>query len=402
MKFLPFVLKHLLRNWVRSASTIVAMGLCVFLFCTLQSAVSRFNRVVDTRSPRRLVTHNERPTVVLPGAGYAEPIAGVPGVTRVATVGLFGGVLTGRREQQTGEPGSTDWASAFPTAAVEAEPFFAMNPEFVIAPDEFKEFMADLRGCVIGRELAGKFDWKIGDRFFLESVFSLYRRRSGPLEFVIRGFIDANPSYQDVETEGMFFHFKYLKESLGGSANATHYLVEIDDQTRGAEIGSAIDLRFENSSQPTLTETEKAWVTEFMSMAGDLGVMVQGIGLAVCFTILLVTANTMSMAVRERRNEIAILKTLGFTSAQVMGLIVAEALLLGALGGGLGVFGTQALLFVLSHGTDKPWIGLSGLELRPLVALLGFGVAMLLGFVAGFVPAWGAYRAKVTEMLREV
>ncbi|MEO8499775.1 MAG: FtsX-like permease family protein [Vicinamibacteria bacterium] len=402
MKFLPFVLKHLLRNWIRSASTMVAMALCVFLYCTLQSVLSRFNRVVDTRSPRRLVTHNERPTVVLPGAGYAEQIAGIAGVRRVAVVGFFGGVLTGRKEQKADEAGTTDWADVFQNAAVDAESYFGMSPELMVAPNEFQEFMKDQRGCVIGRELAGKFGWKIGDHFFLESIFSLYRSRGGPLEFVIRGFIDANPSYAGVETGWMFFHFNYLKESLGGSAYATNYLVEIDDPARGAEIGATIDALFENSSQPTLTETEKAWAAEFMSMAGDLGVMVQGIGLAVCFTILLVTANTMSMAVRERRGEIAILKTLGFTGAQVMGLIVAEALSLGALGGALGVGGTQALLFALSHGTNRPWMGLSGIELRPLVALAGFGTAMWLGFVAGFMPAWSAYRAKVTDMLRVV
>ena len=402
MKFLPFVLKHLLWNWIRSGSTAVAMALCVFLFCTLESALVRFNRVIDTRSPRRLVTHNERPTVVLPVSSYAEQIRGVPGVKRVAVMGLFGGLLTGRKEEKADESGSTDWANAFQNAAVDAEPYFAMNPELLVAPDQFQEFMKDLRGCVIGRELAGKFGWKIGDHFFLESLFSLYRRRSGPFEFVIRGFIDADPNHPGTETNAMFFHFKYLNESLSGGAPATMYLVEIDNPARGGEIGSAIDVLFENSSQPTLTETEKAWATEFMSMAGDLGVLVKGIGLAACFTILLVTANTMSMAVRERRNEIAILKTLGFTSAQVMGLIVAEALLLGALGGVLGVVGTQGLLFILNHGTNRPWLGFSGIELRPLVALAGFGTAVLLGFAAGVVPAWGAYRAKVTDMLRTV
>jgi putative ABC transport system permease protein len=104
--------------------------------------------------------------------------------------------------------------------------------------------------------------------------------------------------------------------------------------------------------------------------------------------------------VRERRTEIAVLKTIGFTSGQVMGLIVAEAVLLGALAGALGVGGTEGLLWFLDHATNRTWLGFSGIELRPAVALLGLAVALLLGFAAGFMPAWGAYRARVTTMLR--
>src|SRR5262249_13827496 len=123
-------------------------------------------------------------------------------------------------------------------------------------------------------------------------------------------------------------------------------------------------------------------------------------------TILLVTANTMSMAVRERRTEIAVLKTLGFSSLQVMGLIVAEALVLGALGGGLGIGGSQGLMWVLTHAPGVSdmlgGLGLSELHRRVPIASVGFVVALALGFAAGFVPALNAYRARITDMLRTV
>lgn len=403
MKFLPFVLKHMRRHWIRTGSTVVAMALCILLFCTLQSALVRFNRVVDSRSPKRLVTRHAVSLVFLLPLSYTERIKGVPGVKRVAIVNLFGGLLPAKKESKSDEDsGSSDWTNAFQNVAVDAEPYFAMSPELTVLPREFDEFMKDLRGCVIGRELAEKFGWRIGERFFLESFASGYQKPSGPFEFVVRGFIDAAPGYPDTETNLMCFHFKYLNESLGGDLPAGMYMVEIDDPNRAAEIGVAIDALFENSAYQTLTETEREFTAEFMSMVGDLGVLVNGIGLAVCFTILLVTANTMSMAVRERRTEIAVLKTVGFRSAQVMALIVAEALLLGALGGVLGVGGTVGLLWLLNHATSRTWFGFSGMELRPLVALIGLGVALLLGFAAGFMPAWGAYRAKVTEMLRTV
>ena len=141
-------------------------------------------------------------------------------------------------------------------------------------------------------------------------------------------------------------------------------------------------------------------------MAGNLAFLLNGIGLAVAFTILLVTANTMSMAVRERRTEIGVLKTLGFSSGHVMGFVVGEALLLGVLGGALGVFGSQGLLYVVSHAQGVSeilaGIGLTGLELKPAVAVLGFFIAVVLGLVAGLVPALSAYRAKITDILRTV
>jgi putative ABC transport system permease protein len=135
-------------------------------------------------------------------------------------------------------------------------------------------------------------------------------------------------------------------------------------------------------------------------MVGDLSALLNGIGLAACFTILLVTANTMSMAVRERRTEIAVLKTLGFSSAQLLGLVLAEALLLAAAGGALGVAGTETALWVLARRPGLVLPGIARLELRPQVALLGLGVALVLGLAAGFVPAWAAYRARITDMLR--
>jgi len=400
-RFLPFVLRHLRRNTIRTGSTVAAMALCILLFCTLQSALARFNRVVDTRSPRRLVTRNAVTFMIPVPQAFGEEIKTVPGVRRVAIMNGFGGVLPVRKEERDAG-GATDWSNAFQNIAVDAEPYFAMNPELAVAPDELRAFMKDVHGCVIGRDLARRFGWKLGDHFFLESFVASYRKQSGPFEFVIRGLIDADPRYPGTDTEMMVFHFKYMDEALGRRIRAMTFLVEIDDPARAAEIGGAIDALFENSSFPTLTESEKAFTADFMSMAGDLGVLIDGIGLTVCFAILLVTANTMSMTVRERRTEIAVLKTLGFTSAEVMGLVVMEALLVGAAGGVLGVAGTASLIWTLDHVAKGTWFGFAGMELSPLIAAYGVGLALALGLAAGLMPAWGAYRARVAETLRGV
>jgi len=403
MKFLPFVLRHLSATWVRTASTVVSMALCVFLFCTLRTILTHLDGFIEGRSPRRIVTRNAMSLIGVVPLTHGPRIQTVPGVRRVSALTAFGGVLMARKEGKVdpGASGETDWTTVFQNLAVEAEPYFAMNPEFTVPPDQFRDFQGDLQGCVIGRELGAKFGWGIGDRFFLQSFVPGMRKKSGPFEFVVRGFLDTDlDKYPGTETNQMIFHFKYLKESLAAMSQTQFFMVEIDDPSRAAEISAAIDGLFENSSDETYTETEKAFSANFISMVGDLGVLVNGIGLAVCFTILLVTANTMSMAVRERRKEIAVLKTVGFGSAQVMGLILTEALLLGVAGGALGIGGALWAIAAMNGAPGQTVLGISHLELQPAVALFGLGVALSLGLAAGFLPAWGAYRARVTEMLR--
>ena len=403
MRFLPFVLKHLRATWVRTASTVVAMGLCVFLFCLLRSVLDHFDQFVHSRNPRRLVTRNAVSLMGSVPLTYAARMQALPGVKRVAATVMFGGVLPARKEGKA-DPGAgwdTDWTTVFQNLAVDARPYFAMSPELQVAPEQFQDFMGDLRGCVIGRKLADKFGWTIGDHFFLQSMVSGMRKKSGPFEFVVRGFVDTDlQQYPGTDTSLMYFHFKYLSESMGGWSDTHLFTVEVEDPGRAAEVAAAIDAQFENSTAETFTETESAFATSFLSLVGDLSVLVNGIGLAVCFTILLVTANTMSMAVRERRTEIAVLKTIGFGSGQVMGLVVTESLLLGAIGGVLGIVGALLAVAALNRAPEQMFLGIAHLELRPGVALLGLGVALALGFAAGFLPAWGAYRARVTEMLR--
>ncbi|GJM44319.1 MAG: ABC transporter ATP-binding protein [Gemmatimonadota bacterium] len=421
MKFLPLVFKHLRRNRIRTISTVAAMAICIFLFCTLQSVLAEINAMLNSASANRLVTRHAVSLVFNLPLSYGNRIAGVDGVLRVAGVSWFGGSLPAKK-QEVAEGGAaggdgasggdaaestTDWSNFFPNMAIEDEPFLAMHSEYELSDEERSAYLADLRGCLIGRKLADKFGWEVGDTFFLESFIPPYRKPDGPFEFVVRGIFDADPVlHPDTDTNLMLFHFKYLYEGTGQSIGAGTYHVEIEDPDRAGEISQSIDTLFANSDAETRTETEKAFAASFVSMAGNLALLLNGIGLAVTFTILLVTANTMSMAVRERRTEIGVLKTLGFSSGQVMGLIVMEAVLLGLLGGAVGIGGSQAIMWALTHAPGVSdmlsGVGLSELNLQPWVALLGFGVALLLGLAAGFVPALGAYRSRITDALRTV
>lgn len=418
MKFLPFIFKHLRRNWIRTGSTVVAMSVCVFLLCTLRSVLTEVDSMLAASSANRLVTrHAVSLNFNLPVA-HEPRILAVPGVKRVAKTNWFGGSLPAKKETDAtgaatpGAPGgsessTTDWSKFFNNLAVDAEPFFAMYPELTIPKDQYDEFMKDRQGAAIGRLLAERFSWKIGDRFYLESFIPPYRKRSGPFEFVVRAIYDADlAKYPGTDISSMYFHWQYLNESVNQRAGVGTFMVEVQDASNAGGMAKEINALFENSDAQTQTETEQAFKAGFISMAGNLALLLNGIGLAVAFTILLVTANTMSMAVRERRTEIGVLKTLGFTSAHVLGFIVGEALLLGVLGGALGVGASEGLLTALTRipATSQllGGIGLSTLSLSPSVAAFGFAVAVLLGLGAGFVPAIGAYRARITDILRTV
>jgi putative ABC transport system permease protein len=226
-----------------------------------------------------------------------------------------------------------------------------------------------------------------------------------PFEFLISAIYRVDGvRYPGTDGRLMFFHYKYLDEATRGRSGAGSYNIEIDDPQKAGTVAKAIDDLFENSDRQTKTETEAAFRAGFASLAGNLAVLLNSIALAVTFTILLVTANTMSMAVRERRTEIAVLKTLGFPSRLVMGLVMGEAVVMGMLGGALGILLGAGMIRILP---SIPMIGdavrqYPNLGLSPEIAALGFGISLVLGSAAGFVPALGAYRSRITDMLRTV
>jgi len=391
MKFLPYILKHLRRNWIRTTSTVLAMAICIFLICTLRTFIEAVNYNLKSANASRLVTRHAVSLVFNLPPAYKQRIVNVPGVKNVFASNWFGGVYQ-------------DFKNFFPNMAVEAEPFMALYPEYILPEDQRRGWLQDMRGCIVGKKTAERFGWKVGDTFQLESFIPPYRV-GHPFEFVIRGIFDTDEKrFPGTDTTAMYFHWKYLYESTNQRVGVGTFFTLVDDPQRAGEISKKIDAVFANSERETHTETEAAFRAGFISMAGNLALLLNGIGTAVAFTILLVTANTMSMAVRERRKEIAVLKTLGFSSALVMMLILAEALLLGILGGGLGIFLSRGMIQVLPK---LPLIGdavrgFPDLGLSPEVAGLGFGVALFLGLAAGFVPAFLAYRARITEMLRQV
>ena len=397
MKFLPLILHHLRRNWIRTSSTVIAMTVCIFLFCTLQTFLKAVNWNLQSASSNRIVVRHRVSLVFNIPVAYKARIQSVPGVQSVVSSNFFGGVFR-------------DMKDFFPNMAVEPEGFLAMYPEYQLPEDQKKAWFADRRGCIIGRRTANRFGFKVGDTIAMDSIIPPYRIGK-PWQFVVRGIFDSDPvRYPGTDLTQMFFSWDYLYETLhavnpGSSYTAVGtYLVQIKDADKAGDISKAIDDLFENSDTQTRTETESAFRAGFLAMVGNLALLLNSIAIAVMFTILLVVANTMSMAVRERRNEIAVLKTLGFPSGLVMSLILGEAALMGLLGGGFGILLGRWMIQALP---SIPFLGdavrgFPELGLSVPTATIGLATALGLSLAAGLIPAWLAYRARITEMLRQI
>src|SRR5579872_1280135 len=376
MKFAPLVLKHLRKNWIRTLSTVAAMSVCIFLFCTLQTVVEAVNFGLHSGNAGRLVTRHYVSLVFNLPLNYKQKVEAVPGVKEVVMNWWFGGVYK-------------DPKNYFANIATEPQAFLDIYPEFMLPPDQKEKWLHDRRGAIVGRKLAQRFGWKLGDTFEMESSIPPYRV-GHPFEFVVDGIYDTDEArYPGTDLQSMYFDYKYLYEATGRNLGIGWLTSKIDDPSHAGAISKAIDAQFANSDTETKTETEQAFLAGFVAMAGNLALLLNGIGLAVAFTILLVTANTMSIAVRERQQEIAVLKTLGFSSGLVMTLILSEALLIGALGGALGLLISAAALHILP---EVPLLGdivaqYPSFGLSPHTMTLGVGIALLLGLFAGFFPA---------------
>jgi putative ABC transport system permease protein len=390
MKYIPLILKHLRHNWIRTVSTILAIVVCVFLFCTLQTLLEAVNWGLRSANASRLVVRNAVSLFYSLPLTYKEKIQAIPGVKNVA-VSDFWLLAFG---------GSADFFR-HPSYSVDAEEYLAIYPEYILSPGERQAFLGDRRGCIVGPDLAKEFGWNVGDAIALEDRTANLR----PFEFVVSGIYQVdNVRYPGTDGRILFFHHRYLEEATQHRAGAGFLVVGIEDPRQAGAIAASIDEMFEDSERQTHTETESAFRAGMVSMAGNLARLLNVIGVAVVFTILVVTANTMSMAVRQRRKEIAVLKTLGFGSVLVMALILGEAFALGTLGGALGV--------ALGHLTIKalPALPLIGwavqqfptLGLSLAVGTTGFALALLLSLTAGLVPAAVAYRSKITDLLRTV
>ena len=381
-RYLPLVLKNSWRNKRRTILTVASIGISM---CLLGVMIAMFHAFyISTPSPDqalRLVTRNRVSFTVFLPRSFETQIEHVRGVRAVSVSNWFGGAYKDDRDAKNN----------FARFAVEPEKLFQIYGEYRIPDDQRKAFERDRAGCVVGRDLADLFHFQVGDRIHLTgSVFP------GDYDLTVRGIFDTNRS-----SEILYFNNEYIEQSLpeGRRGNVIMYNVLIDDPAHAGDISNAIDGLFANSTAQTKTETSQAFSVSFLALLGNIKMFLIGISAAVMFTVLLVSANTMAMSTRERVHEVGILKTLGFTRASILGMILGEACAISVAGGALGYLVSTLLM----RGVAKSPFGAYMPALPPFepwVATACVVIAVAIGMISSLIPAMSASRITIVQALR--
>jgi putative ABC transport system permease protein len=379
-KYGPLLLGGLLRKKIRTTLTILSIMVAMFLFGLLAVIDTAFTAGLDVAGADRLVVIGRNGVIQPLPMRYEEQIARIPGVTDVASASWFGGVYQDER-------------NFFAQFAVEDEAYLRIYPEYVVPEDQMKAYLADRQGCIVGRKTAERFGWKIGDRIPLKgSIFP------GTWEFNVRG-IYSGRRQQDDETSFML-RAKYLEERAPRfwKGLVGWYVVQVKDPGQSEAIARQIDERFSNSSAETKTQREEAFIASWINQMGNIRLLVISVGIVVFFTLLLVTGNTMAIAVRERTGEWAVLKTVGFGDRTVLALVLVESLTIASVGGGLGLLLARAFTSV-----GSPMPGLLPVFYLPTPRLVaGILLTLFVGLAAGLIPGVLAMRLRIVDALRRV
>jgi len=384
MKFLYLVWCNLKRKKLRTTLTLLSIVVAFVLFALLSALKLALGAGVNMADANRLIARHRVSFVQLLPHAYMARIARIPGVSLVSHFTWFGGVYQDPKNQ-------------FATFPADPEPYLAMNPEVSLPEDQKEAWLKTRTGAIIGRTLATRFNWKIGDRVPLTSPI-WPNKSGGAWEFDIVGIYDGTKKTAD--TSAFVFRYDYFDEARSyGQGMVGWYQVRIDDPKRAPEIADAIDAEFVNSSAEIKAETEGAMFQGFAKQIGDIGTIVTAILAAVFFTILLVAGNTMAQSVRERTQELGVLKAVGFSNELVLGVVLGESLLITVLGGLAGLtLGWVMVMGLGQAGFIQQYFPLFFIPGHSLI--LGGVLAVALGIVAGILPALQAMRLRLAEALR--
>ena len=395
MKLLSLVLVNLGRNKRRTILTLLSVTFAIFLYCALGGVLDTLAESIKVGSETRLVTRNKISLVFPLPLAYRDRIAAVPGVKRVSVSNWFGGLDPNDPHNFFAQFG-VDAATYMPVyrndvdivAWSPAQAAIALPPE---VDPKLAAFMSEQTACVVGEALFKRMKWKLGQTVPINGT--IY---PGSWEFTIRAVYRAKR--KSFGEENLLFHWKYLDQhGMGGRALVGIYVLELSDPARASAITREVDAMFENSAAATRTETERAFQAGFISMYGNVPFVLRVIGLAVVFAILLVAANTMAMAIRERTSEIGVLKTLGFEDGTIFRLVLIEAAVITLGGGALGALSAKLLI----EGSHFNAMGfLPPMTVRWSTVTAGVGMAVLIGAVSGLIPAWQASRLRIVQALR--
>jgi putative ABC transport system permease protein len=383
MKYLPLIWRNLLRRKIRTIFTTASIFIAFLLFGVLMAIKAAFGMGIDVAGADRLMMIHKVSFIQLLPKSYKERIRSVEGVTQITHANWFGGIYQ-------------DPSNFIANMAVDPESWLAMYPEFTLPEEQKKAWFANRTGAIVGIDTAKRFGWKVGDRVPLRGT--IYRKPDdSPWEFTIDGIYDS--PVKGTDKTQFFFHYDYLNETISGSFGGdlvNWYVVKVENPAEADTVAKRMDALFANSPAETKTATEKVFASDFAKQVGDIGSIMTAIAAVVILFILFVAGNAMAQSIRERTNELAILKTLGFTDGRVLAMVLLESSLVALLGGGLGLF---AAWLVIAQG--DPTGGLLPIfHFPPKDLVLGSTLVLVLGLLSGMVPALQAGRLKIVDALR--
>src|ERR1700730_1175697 len=372
-----FVVRNTFRNKRRSLLTMLSISFSLLLLTLMMSIWRTF--YIDAGAPdsaKRVITRDRVSLAFLLPGYYRDKIRSIRGVVAVAPMTWFGGKYKDDRPE-----------NFFGQIATDPDEYLKVASDKIVPPEQVVAWQRDRAGALVDVTLADTYGWKIGDKItLLGTIFPV-----NP-ELTIRGIYHRDPPQN-----ALYFNAKYLEESLSWfKGKAGWYATQVAEPGDVARVSSEIDDMFRNSPQRTKTESEKAFQLSIVAMLGNVKAFILGICGAVVFAILLVSANTMAMSVRSRTREVALLKTLGFTRQRVLSLFVFEAVALAVSGGVVGIAAAAALIRWLRDSSIA-----IGVPTDMRVTLPGIGlsllVATIVGFLSGYIPAYGASRINIVE-----
>jgi len=358
---------------------VLSIGFSLLLL-TLMMAIWRnfYLKEGSEVSALRLVTRHKVSLTFSMPSYYREKIRALPGVAVVVPQNWFGGVYKDDKSR-----------NFFAQFGTDPEEFFKVYKDWEIPEDQIVAWQRDRAGAVVDSKKAEEFGWKVGQKVIITGTIFPTN-----LELTIRGIFNAPQP-----TQARYYNQEYVEEAVPYmKGQQGFYTILADSPESVPRIGPAIDAMFRNSPQPTRTETERAFQLGFLAMLGNVKAFILSICGAVVFAILLVSANTMAMSIRERTREVAVLKTLGFTRRTILGLFVGEAIVVALVGGVVG----SVAAFLIGVGAGKAGGMMGALQVSLPTILVAWFVAALVVFISAVVPSYNASRLNIVDGLRHI
>jgi putative ABC transport system permease protein len=382
-RWLPLVWANLRRRKLRLVFTFISILLAFLMFGMLDALRTSLSQAINLAGADRLMLQSKVNITVSNPRSHYEKVKAVPGVLAVAPFNWFGGVFKDSKQQ-------------IQVQATDPDEFMKVYPEVHLKPEELAAWKGDRQAIVIGQALADQYGWKVGQRIPLRS--DIWRKTDGTdtWQFNIVGIYTVSGSGWDKRSA--MFQYDYFNESLQFGKDLVGWMViKVANPDDSERVANRIDAMFANSSNETKTATERVFIKQFLDQVGNIGLILVSVTSAVFFTMLLVTANTMAQSVRERTNEIGVLKTLGFSGQSILRLVLLESLFLTFTGGLVGL-GIAWFFAGLMGEAIKDYFPVFKIGVDTF--LVGGALMLAFGLVTGLWPALTAMRLKIVDALR--